>query len=484
MKYIPLLVTLLLFAFAASAQPSSGKITGYVYEVNNRGYLNEVQIKVTHPRQAISYTTNTDQSGKFELLLPIVEGDYLLTANKAAFEKQSISFSMMDSDENNNKFLKIEMERQPGYILDMSLSDLVVDEDKGASYGIENAHIEVYNNTTQEEVMNIEAHPYHSIKVLLEQGNEYIFMVRKEGYYTKRMRANVNINGCILCMEGFGSVEPGITDNLTEENTRGMLGANVLMKKMILGENLKLDKIYYDLGKATLRPEAKTGLNQLIQLLRDNPNIIVELSSHTDSRGSNSDNISLSQRRANGVIQYIKQNMSIDKDRITAKGYGESRLVNSCSDGVSCSDEMHQQNRRTELTILDILAHEAQNTRSLASIMQEKNFDKILDANTEAYAESTAPSSTGSQSASTPLIVEGDYTGYKIELVVQSGEISLEHPIFYQFDKVFIDFDKNNENAFLIGDFTTKEAAAAALNHYKKQFPTAKIVAYKEGVRS
>ncbi len=84
--------------------------------------------------------------------------------------------------------------------------------------------------------------------------------------------------------------------------------------------------------------------------MKENPTIWIELGSHTDSRGNDQYNQSLSQRRANAAVQYII-GKGIDKSRITAKGYGESRLVNGCSNGVSCSVADHQLNRRTEFTI-------------------------------------------------------------------------------------------------------------------------------------
>lgn len=114
---------------------------------------------------------------------------------------------------------------------------------------------------------------------------------------------------------------------------------------------IKLPEILYDLDKADLRPESRDSLNGLIQTLRDNPNITVELMSHTDSRGSSKSNIDLSQRRAQSVVDYLIS-QKIDPDRLKAKGYGETKLLNKCKDGVTCTEEEHQRNRRTEFRIL------------------------------------------------------------------------------------------------------------------------------------
>lgn len=114
---------------------------------------------------------------------------------------------------------------------------------------------------------------------------------------------------------------------------------------------IKLPEILYDLNSATLRPESKDSLNGLIQTLRDNPNITIELMSHTDSRGSAKSNIDLSQRRAQSVVDYLIS-QQIDPDRMKAKGYGETKLLNKCKDGVPCTEEEHQRNRRTEFRVL------------------------------------------------------------------------------------------------------------------------------------
>ncbi|MCJ8163924.1 OmpA family protein [Pontibacter sp. E15-1] len=112
-----------------------------------------------------------------------------------------------------------------------------------------------------------------------------------------------------------------------------------------------LDNIFYDLDKYNIRPDAARELDQLVQMLNDNPEIRIELSSHTDSRQSDRYNEMLSQLRAQAASDYVVSR-GIDRDRLKAKGYGETRLINRCKDGVSCSETEHQENRRTEFKIL------------------------------------------------------------------------------------------------------------------------------------
>ncbi len=117
------------------------------------------------------------------------------------------------------------------------------------------------------------------------------------------------------------------------------------------GEISYLLHIYYDFDQCFIRKEAVSELEKLMKMLNDNPNLIIELSSHTDSRGSNSYNNRLSQRRAEAVVRWLVEH-GIDRDRLVPRGYGESVNVNNCSNNVPCSEQEHQMNRRTEFRIL------------------------------------------------------------------------------------------------------------------------------------
>ncbi len=120
---------------------------------------------------------------------------------------------------------------------------------------------------------------------------------------------------------------------------------------MEVGHKFVLENIYYDFDKYNIRKDAAVILDQLVRTMRDNPTLRIELSSHTDSRGTHRYNDLLSQRRAESAVDYIVSR-GIERDRLVAKGYGERRLVNQCADGVKCSAAEHQANRRTEVEIL------------------------------------------------------------------------------------------------------------------------------------
>ena len=125
----------------------------------------------------------------------------------------------------------------------------------------------------------------------------------------------------------------------------------ICMEQVDCGKAIKLNNIQYDTDKYAVKAEGKVELNRLVQFLNDNPEIKVELSSHTDSRGQKTYNQVLSQNRANSVVDYIVS-QGISRKRLTANGYGESQLLNQCADDVECTDEQHQVNRRTEMKVI------------------------------------------------------------------------------------------------------------------------------------
>lgn len=141
--------------------------------------------------------------------------------------------------------------------------------------------------------------------------------------------------------------EPLTTKGLTESTT---LKRDMFLEAIVIGKAIKLENIYYDFDKSDIRPDAAVELDKLVTIMKENPTIWIELGSHTDSRGNDQYNQWLSQSRANSAVQYIIDR-GVDKSRISAKGYGESMLVNNCSNGVKCSAADHQLNRRTEFII-------------------------------------------------------------------------------------------------------------------------------------
>jgi outer membrane protein OmpA-like peptidoglycan-associated protein len=203
------------------------------------------------------------------------------------------------------------------------LSTIVLDDK--TKEPVVNAEVTLLNKTTgqKEQLMTDDK---GNITTKLLRNAEYEMRAEKQGYIGNNM-------------------------DLSTKVASDELDKNLPIQKIRKGAKFEVENVLYDFGKATLRPESKIELNKIVEFLNDNPTIKVELSSHTDSRGSDKRNQALSQSRAQSCVNYLIS-QGVSKTRIVAKGYGESQLLNKCKNGVTCDESDHQKNRRTEIKIL------------------------------------------------------------------------------------------------------------------------------------
>ena len=175
------------------------------------------------------------------------------------------------------------------------------------------------------------------------ENEDYELVGQTDGYLVKRQPYSTRDKG----------IDP---KTLTQLVTNVTLDTTLVLEKIELNKIFVLENIYYDLDKANIRPDAARELDKLVQILVDNPEIKIELSSHTDSIATVEYNMDLSQRRAESAVNYIIQR-GIAPDRLVAKGYGELRPIarNTNPDGTD-NPEGRQRNRRTEFKILEINA--------------------------------------------------------------------------------------------------------------------------------
>lgn len=136
----------------------------------------------------------------------------------------------------------------------------------------------------------------------------------------------------------------------TKGRTSTVIHTDFKLFPLEVGQVVRLDNIYYDYNKWNIRPDAAVELDKLVQTLVDNPTVRIELSSHTDCRGKDAYNMSLSEKRAKSAVEYVMKH-GIAKDRLTSKGYGESKPVETC-ECTKCTEAQHQNNRRTEFKVL------------------------------------------------------------------------------------------------------------------------------------
>ena len=129
--------------------------------------------------------------------------------------------------------------------------------------------------------------------------------------------------------------------------------APLYLEPIKLNAKIVLNNVYFDRRMWDIRPDAAVELQKVVHFIKDHPGVTIELGSHTDVRGSDEYNKNLSEQRAESSVKYIVSN-GVDESLITAKGYGETELTNKCKNGVSCTEEEHQANRRTEIKITGI----------------------------------------------------------------------------------------------------------------------------------
>ena len=220
-------------------------------------------------------------------------------------------------------------------------------QDKNSDKGIAGAKVTVYGSDGS--VQDAETKPDGSYRIPLQQYTDYIVVGAAEHYLRKKTKISTN----------------NLIDNKTFEENISLIS---------VGETVELPNIFYDFGKWTLNEQSKGALIELAELLEDNPNITIELGSHTDMVGDSLANMMLSKRRAQSVIDYLYE-QGYDPDRLIAKGYGENVPV-IVSEKLAASDtlfkagmpldaayvlslpqkeqqdKVNQINRRTELRVM------------------------------------------------------------------------------------------------------------------------------------
>ena len=219
----------------------------------------------------------------------------------------------------------------------------VVDESEGALNG---ATIKLKNTT--DPIANPTDSKYNAL------GNEFQFLLGSDYKY----KAVITADGYYPDSIEFNTA--GILDNYTVNKT---IRLNPIPKEpeppavttetttVTINEPIRLDNIYYDLDDDKILQDAEKDLNVLYDLLNKYPDMVIELSSHTDSQGRSSYNEGLSQRRAESARSWLIDR-GVNKKRIKPVGYGETVIINHCKNGVKCSDDEHRQNRRTEFKII------------------------------------------------------------------------------------------------------------------------------------
>ncbi len=198
---------------------------------------------------------------------------------------------------------------------------------------IPNVIVKVTNVKDTNDVFTVKTDIIGKYKIIgLKKYSEYKINIEKEGYFNSEKNLKT-LNTCIKVNNAFDYVE-----NFS----------------LISGDIIKIDSIYFDFNKVAIRKDAAKELDKIVTFMKENPEVIVELYSHTDSRGSDEINKVISDKRAKASVNYIISK-GISKKRISGRGFGESKLLNDCINDVPCSEDKHQVNRRTEMQVVKVV---------------------------------------------------------------------------------------------------------------------------------
>jgi outer membrane protein OmpA-like peptidoglycan-associated protein len=170
-------------------------------------------------------------------------------------------------------------------------------------------------------------------KIELAENSDYSFNASKEGYLS---------NSAKFSTKGIAK-DPA--------NPVQTFEIEIVLDQIFRNKEIVLENIYYDYDKWDIRPDAEPTLNRLAEVLKENADIRIQLGSHTDCRGNDAYNQSLSQRRAQSAVNYLISK-GIEPSRLSAKGYGESQPAALCACS-SCTESEHQTNRRTTFKVVE-----------------------------------------------------------------------------------------------------------------------------------
>lgn len=196
--------------------------------------------------------------------------------------------------------------------------------------------------------------PIDSVTVFLlnkDTGEVLIAKTNKDGYFEAPIAKGVTYIAKAMKLNYFDDCL-NFTISVDDSSSKFKTPNNLLLDRYELNKTFSIQNIYYDLDKWFIRDDAKPSLDKVVSLLKQYP-INVEIGSHTDSRASSKYNNQLSQKRAEAAVDYLISK-GIDARRLTFKGYGETQLINKCADGIPCTEDEHQVNRRTEFKITSI----------------------------------------------------------------------------------------------------------------------------------
>ena len=298
------------------SKPAVLLVQGQVTDEETGEPLSDVTVTIRDDEGNVVKDTVTDEAGRYEFEVA-PDTPYTVQAEGDEYEEQLERISA-EQARAGTYTVENRLRKRPDYIVQGQVTD------QNTGEGLSGATITLIDPETGQTLGRATADEQGRYQLNVEPDQAYEVRARQKNYFS-----------------GVDSVQVSRDGGATTTKNLSLLSS----------EKLDPDNIYYDFDESAIRPSAARELDQLVEIMKNNPTLKIELSSHTDARGDNPYNQALSQRRAESAVEYIKQR-GISEERITARGYGETRLVNDCTDGVECTEAQHQANRRTAFTVV------------------------------------------------------------------------------------------------------------------------------------
>ena len=312
-------------------------LTGLVCDsANHSVVLENATVILYNSAGGIMDKVTTGADGKFAFSLNF-DQKYSVKVSRNGYDPMQQSISTKDAGANMDVTLPLVKEKVPKVELFCTIID------KASNQKLEGVRIVMIDSLTHTVVMDTLTSADGSFRkavpsIKLNDNLFYKIQISKKGYLAKSA----------LFMHKVQSYQINLSDFLQSQVALDKIDLGI-----DIGKLLNLKPIYFDLGKANIRPDAAKELDKVVKAMNDNPTIRIELGSHTDSRGTAASNITLSEKRAKSAAAYL-YSKGISHDRVVSKGYGDTQPLNRCVKGVKCSEEEYQLNRRTEFKILSV----------------------------------------------------------------------------------------------------------------------------------
>ena len=331
--------------FRVDTTPQLTMIKGNVTDESNNPVGSKIQISDNKTGTLISMQESNSATGNFLVSLPSGK-IYKMQISAEGYDMHTEDFNIPKGAKFKELNVDIQLKRKEQTV-DI---EVPVTDEKGNAL---KAKIEIVNNATGEVIVRTTTDKVGKYLSKLKGGKNYGMTVSADGYLFQ----SVNLD-----------IPPG-KDKLKLPP--------IILKKIQVGKNIVLNNIFFDFNKASLRPDSKPELQHMATVLKENPTMKIELSGHTDNKGSAAYNLKLSEARAKSVVDFLSST-GIERTRLSFKGYGFSKPIASNE-----TEEGRQQNRRTEFKVLAIdenavsVSSSESNTPHVSSSMSSRAESRV-----------------------------------------------------------------------------------------------------------